>query len=143
MAQRYSFSSNSPTSVNTSFTEISTDYLNQSTTEIVCSGTLITINLELQNDSGSSNALDGFKVQLKDSPDGEFYDYLVSNSAGSGDFQGDIPAIIFVTNKGPHETEAGNKSHVIIRVHAASAVKILAKSAGTSDVFIRGTVVDS
>jgi hypothetical protein len=110
---------------------------------IPLAGAEAVLNIEVENDGDSANALDGFKLELQDHPGGEFYDYLVSSSAGSGDFGSSLSNLPFVTSTGPHEIGAGAKAHFTARVHAAHKARLKAKSAGNSDVKARGTVLSN
>ena len=133
--------SDAPTSVDTSFTTLPcAQYSAKNELGLSVPDQAALLHLEVENDAGSSNALDGFKIQLKDNPGGEWYDYLVSNSAGSGDFESSLSNLLFVTDKGPHEIAAGETAHVIAKLHSAFAVRVQAKSAGSSDVTIRGNI---
>jgi hypothetical protein len=97
------------------------------------------LNLEVEVASGAT--LDGFGVQLKDHANGEWYDYIVSDSGGAGDFENGVSNLRYVTNTGPHEVASGGKAHAIMDLHAAAAIQLLAKTGGSdAEVKVRGTV---
>ena len=141
MGNRRYFESESATTVNGSWTTLATDAGNgQALFLSGIRGTTGTLNIEVEV-AGGGDALDGFAIQLKDHSQGEWYDYLVSSSAGSGDFDSTLSNLPFATDTGPHEVAAGNRAHAIARVHAAHACRFRAKSSGSSDVTVRGSLV--
>lgn len=92
------------------------------------------IVFEVANAAGSGT-LDGFKIQMQDHPDGQWYDYL----SGS-DFDTATTAMLFATTTGPHEVAAEGYAHAHVKARGY-AIRFQASSASsTASVRIRGKV---
>lgn len=92
------------------------------------------LRAEVLNDPGSAGNLVDFKVQLRDHPSGELYDYI-----GGSDFSGSLPNMSFVTIGGPQSLAPNETAHFAINVRAADLVRLLARAATTATIRARVT----
>jgi len=95
------------------------------------------LSVEVENEAGGAS-LDGFAIQLKDHPNGEWYDYISSDQAGSGDFAGGIPNLPFAHTRSADDVASGSRGHFSALFHGAHAARFRAKSSGTSSIKVRG-----
>ena len=98
--------------------------------------------LEIDSAAGGV-ALSNFIVQLRDHPDGEYYDYLADTDFDNASIENLKVAFgaTDATTPRPHRLATGDKSHIIFALHGANSVKFLASVAsGSTDVTVRGTI---
>lgn len=92
------------------------------------------LNIEFENvGGGSANDVADFKLQLKDHPEGEWYDYLSDTDWDAVT----LNAMLFATTTGPHEVTSGDVAHAHVDIHAAYGVKFVANCAQGEDTTVR------
>jgi hypothetical protein len=89
------------------------------------------LNIEVAN--GAAAAVNAFTIQLKDHPNGSWYDYI-----GGADFGTPSGNMIFASTTTPPSTGAGAHTHAHIRVNSAYAVRFgTSLASGTGTVTVR------
>lgn len=94
----------------------------------------VLLDIEVENQSGSSNALSGFKIQTAGHPQASYQDLLVSESGGDDHFADGNNLLILSGDDSLVTLAAGNKARVIVNVLMPSKCKIVAKSGGSANV---------
>lgn len=100
------------------------------------------LNMEITN-TGATNALADFSVELKDHPSGEYYTYVAGATTPTWTTtQSAVTMGIFPFVSGaPLTLAALATAHIILRVYGAWAIRIKAKSAAaTTTVRVRGSI---
>jgi hypothetical protein len=107
----------------------------QALSEIVLSGHGGFIHFEVDNSAGTQTITDCI-LQLKDHPNGEFYNY---KGGTDWDATNDVN-IIFNTTLGVQEVTATNRAHACARIDSAYSARFVMKAASASAVTVRGTI---
>jgi len=90
------------------------------------------VAVEVENiDDGNTQSLSDFKMQLRDHPSGEWYDWI----SGASWTNGAISEIEFCTTQGPQDLPHTTLAHAHIRIPAVEGVRFQAKvAANTTNV---------
>lgn len=84
--------------------------------------------------AGEGGVLNGFKIQTKAHPSGDWHD-LVS---GADFLDADNKLVEHCTSTGPHQLTVGAKAHFIVNVGNPYAIRIQAKATDDTYVAVRG-----
>ena len=99
-------------------------------------GGQLALNLEIENQALTD--MNGFKIQMKDHANGEWYDFITNTEIAAGVADN----FLFLSGTLPSATPAGSKTHMHIRATACKFMRFLPKLASsTGTVMIRGSKI--